>query len=171
LQQARGNTLAAFATLDALVRLIERRHFPPHLLTLGAAVRAQGNMGAAIRWADISGLSPEDDDLSYPREREYLTLVRVRIAQVGDDPEAPLLQDILLLLERLLLDAEAKARLESVLHILVLRKLALEAQGDQTSALSTLERAFVFRTVGLHPALCRRGCANAGLAASSSCAQ
>ncbi len=47
------------------------------------------------------------------------------------------------LLDRLLKDAEAKARLNSVLHILVLRTLALEAQGDRTSALSTLERALV----------------------------
>jgi LuxR family maltose regulon positive regulatory protein len=149
LQQARGKTREAFATLDALARLAERRHFPPHLLTLGAAVRAQidlaqGNLAAAIRWADSSGLSSEDDDLSYPREREYLTLARVRIAQVGDDPASPFLQDGLGLLDRLLLEAETKARLDSVLEILVLRALTLEAYGDRTSALSTLERALVF---------------------------
>ena len=47
---------------------------------------AQGNLAAAIRWADTSGLSTEDDDLSYPREGEYLALARVRIAQARDDP-------------------------------------------------------------------------------------
>jgi LuxR family transcriptional regulator, maltose regulon positive regulatory protein len=67
----------------------------------------------------------------------------VRIEQARDDPTTPFLQDVLHLLDRLLQDAEAKARLDSVLQILVLRALALEAQADQTSALSTLERALV----------------------------
>ena len=39
--------------------------------------------------------------------------------------------------------AEAKARMGSVLEILIVRALALEAQGNRTSALSTLERALV----------------------------
>ena len=72
-------------------------------------------MAAAMRWADSSGLSAEDDDLSYPREGEYLALARVRIAQACDDPESPFLQDVLHLLDRLLQDAEPKARRGSVL--------------------------------------------------------
>jgi LuxR family maltose regulon positive regulatory protein len=148
LQQARGNILAARTTVDALTRLAERRHFTPHLLPQVAAVRAQlelalGNLAAAIRWADASGLSTEDDDLQYPLESEYLTLARVRIAQGRDDPVGSVLQDVLHLLDRLLRDAEAKARLGSVLEILVLRALALEVQGNRTSALSYLERALV----------------------------
>jgi LuxR family transcriptional regulator, maltose regulon positive regulatory protein len=146
LQQARGNTTAALAALDALAQLAEQRHFAAHLMAQGAAVRAQlelaqGNLAAAIRWADATGLSAEDEHLSYPREGEYLALARVRIAQGRDDPAAPFLQDVLHLLDRLQESAEAKARVSSVLEILVLRALALEAQGDRTGALSTLERA------------------------------
>ncbi len=148
LQQARGNPQEAFATLDALVRLAQQRRFPPHLMTQVAAVRAQlelaqGHLAAAIHWADDSGLSTEDDDLSYPREGEYLVLARIRIAQAHGDPASPLLQDVLGLLDRLLLDAKAKARMNSLLEILVLRALALETQGNRTSALSTLERALI----------------------------
>ncbi|HEX6555398.1 MAG TPA: LuxR C-terminal-related transcriptional regulator [Ktedonobacteraceae bacterium] len=148
LQQARGNSRAALATLDALMQLADRRHFAPYLLPQVAAVRAQlelaqGNLAAAIHWADTSGLSPNDDDLSYPREGEYLALARVRIAQGRDDPAHPGGKDVLHLLDRLLRDAEAKARMGSVLEILVLRALTLEAQGDRMSALSTLERALV----------------------------
>ncbi len=148
LQQARGNSREALATLDALERLAERRHFPPHLGTQEAAVRAQlelaqGNLVSAIHWADTSALSAEDDDLRYPHEGAYLALVRVRIAQGRDDPASPFLQDVLHLLDRLLQEAHAKARMSSVLEILMLRALALEAQGDRTSALSTLERALV----------------------------
>ena len=107
LQQARGNAPAALATLDALAQLAEQRHFAPHLMTQRAAVRAQlelaqGNLAAAIHWADTSGLSADDDDLSYPREGEYLALARVRIAQGRDDPAGSFLQDALHLLDRLL---------------------------------------------------------------------
>ncbi len=148
LQQARGNSREARATLDTLAQVAEQRHFAPHLVTQVAAVRAQlelaqGNVATAIRWAESSGLSANDDDLRYPREGEYLVLARVRIAQGRDDPASPFLQDVLHLLDRLLQDAEAKARMGSVLEILVLRALALEAQGNRTSALSTLERALV----------------------------
>jgi LuxR family maltose regulon positive regulatory protein len=131
-----------------LARLAEQRHFPPHLLTQVAAVRAQlelaqGNVAAAISWAESCGLSTEDEDLPYPREAEYLTLVRVRIAQARTDLASPFLQDVLHLLDRLLGDAQAKARMGSALEIFVLRALAQEVQGDQTSALYTLERALV----------------------------
>src|SRR6516162_5260750 len=109
---------------------------PMHLLTQAAAVQAQlelaqGNLAAATRWADNSGLSAQDVDLTYPREGEYLALARVRITQARDDPATPLLQDALHLLDRLLQNAEDKARLGSVLEILVLRALALEVQGDR----------------------------------------
>jgi LuxR family maltose regulon positive regulatory protein len=148
LQQARGNSREAIGTLDNLASLAERRHFPPHLLTLAAAVRAQlelaqGNLAAAIGWADTSGLSPTDNNLPYPCEGEYLALARVRIAQARDDPAAPFLEDVLSLLDRLRESAETKARMGSVLEILVLRALVLETQADRTNALSTLERALL----------------------------
>jgi len=149
LQQARGNFREALATLQAFKELAHQRHFIPRLLAQGAAVQAQveiayGNLAAAIRWADASGLSADDEKLSFPCEGEYLALARVRIAQGRDDPQSPFLQEVLLLLERLLLEAETKARLGSVLEILVLRTLALEAQRDRIGALSTLEQALIF---------------------------
>ena len=148
LLQARGNSREAFATLDALDRLAKQRRFAPSLLSQGAAVRSQlelalGDLAAAMRWAQASGLSVEDEDLPYPRESEYLVLARVCIAQGRGDPAAPFLHDALHLLTRLQESAEAKARLGSVLEILVLRTLAYQAQGDRTTALSTLERALL----------------------------
>ena len=147
-QQARGNAREAIATMDALAHLALRRHFPPYLMAQVAAVRAQlelaqDNVAAALRWTDASGLSLDDEDLPYPREGQYLALARVRIAQGREDPTAPFLRDVLRLLDRLRELAEVKARMNSVLEILVLRALALQGQGDRTAALSTLEQALL----------------------------
>lgn len=147
-QQARGNTHAAFATLDALARLAEQRHLPSYVVTRGEAVRAQlelalGHLAAAIRWADTSGLSLQDSNVPYPRESEYLILARARIAQGREEQAGPLLQQVLQLLDQLQASAEVNMRMGSVLEILVLRALALAAQGDHTTALATLERALV----------------------------
>ena len=46
-----------------------------------------------------------------------------------------------MLLERLLEDAEAKMRMRSVLEVLLLRALALQAQGDYAGAMTALGRA------------------------------
>jgi LuxR family maltose regulon positive regulatory protein len=103
---------------------------------------AQGDLPAAARWAEASGLSA-DDDLNFRREVEYLALARVRIAQARSDraPTERPLHDALHLLDRLLQAAETGARMGSALEILILRALALQAQGDLAGALATLERA------------------------------
>ncbi|MGZ3626096.1 MAG: LuxR C-terminal-related transcriptional regulator [Ktedonobacteraceae bacterium] len=146
LEWARGDYRKAFITLDKFEMFARQRNFVPHLVARGGAVRAQielaqGNLAAAIHWADTSGLSTSDDNLSYPREWEYLTLVRVRIAQGRNDPASNFLQDVLNLLNRLLQDAKAKARMGSALEIDILRVLALDAQGDHQRAQIALERA------------------------------
>jgi len=147
LLQAQGENIRALETLDAFARLAHQWHFVPRLIAHGAAMRAQvelarGNVAAAIRWADESDLSALDEP-DYLHELEYLTLARVRIAQGRAHPAGTFLSDTLLLLDRLLEDAEVKMRMSTVLEILVLRALALQAQGDQAGAMSALERALV----------------------------
>ena len=133
------------ATLHAFTELAHQRHLAQHLLAQAAAVQAQvevahGNLAAAVRWVEGSGLSVNDEELSYPREREYLSLARVRIAQGQADPEDPFLPEALQMLARLLHDAERNARGGSVIEILILKALALQAQGQQEQALAVLQR-------------------------------
>ena len=147
LHQARKQHHNALALLDAFVQLANERQFAPAQLTFASTVRAhvelmQGHLAAVVGWAEASGLSAEDEP-AYPREREYLTFARVRIAQGREDPPGPFLQDAQDVLARLLSDAEAKARIGSVLEILVLRTLAFAAQGNRTQALTLLERALL----------------------------
>jgi LuxR family maltose regulon positive regulatory protein len=134
--------------VEEFVSLAETRQFAPAQLAAARAVRArlavmQGNLAAAVRWAEASGFSASDDPY-YPREWEYLTFARVRIAQGRRDPAGPFLAEALHLLERLQADAEAKARVDSILEILVLQALALFAGSAQrTKALAALERALL----------------------------
>jgi LuxR family maltose regulon positive regulatory protein len=101
---------------------------------------AQGDVDAVVCWAQACGLSV-DDGLSYLKEVEHFTLVRVLIAQGRDNQDGRALSDSLRLLDRLSQAAEASTRLGSVLESLVLRALALQAQGDLTAALTALARA------------------------------
>jgi len=145
LLQACGQSNRALQALDAFAQMAQQRSFAPALVARGAAVRAQvalaqGDLAAAIGWAETSGLSTTDA-LNYPREREYLTLTRIHIAQGRAQPTGPFLSEALTLLERLLEDAEPRARMSSVIEILLLRALALQAQGKQEEALRSLGRA------------------------------
>jgi LuxR family maltose regulon positive regulatory protein len=145
LRQARKQNTSALALLDAFVHLTNARQFAPAQLAFASAVRAQleliqGHLATAARWTEASGLSAEDE-LVYPREQEYLTFARVRIAQGRLDPAGPFLSEALHLLERLREDAEAKARIGSTLEILILQALAFSAQGKGTEALPVLQRA------------------------------
>jgi LuxR family maltose regulon positive regulatory protein len=148
LLHARGKSDHAIATLEAFAHLAETRHFVPHMRVAGAAARAQmellhGHVDAAARWADASGLSAIDEDLSFPREPAYLILARIRIAQAREHAPAVLLHEVLALLKRLLAEARAKGRMGSVLEILIVQALALHALHDHTGALTTLQRALV----------------------------
>ena len=145
LQQARGQSTRVRETLDAFALLSRQRGYAPSLVAHGIAVQAQvelaqGNLTAAICWTEASGLSIMDE-LRYPREREYLTLARVRIAQGREQPTGPFLSEALMLLGRLLEDAEANMRMRSVLEVLLLRALALQAQGDDAGAMTALDHA------------------------------
>ncbi len=140
LKQAQDDSSGALATLDACDQIGRDRRFVPRLFALLAAARARlalirNDLPAALGWAEASGLHP-DDELSFPREAEYLTLAHMLVKQQH-------YAQALRLLERMLLAAEADARIGSVLHILVLQALAHQAQGDLPGALPPLARALM----------------------------
>ncbi len=101
---------------------------------------AQDRLDKALEWVREQGLSP-DDDLSYLREFEHLTLVCVLIAQYQNDHIYGSIQLALHFLDRLLAAARAGDRTSSVIEILVLQALAHHAQGNIPPSLALLERA------------------------------
>ena len=147
LQQALGDPNGALATLEEFGQLARQRNFVTPLLARGNAAKArmglaQGDMAAAVRWAETSGLQP-DDDVTYPQEGEYLTLARILTAQGRDDLSGGPLDDALGLLDRLLQAAEDRGRMGSAIEILSLRALALQKGGDPSEALATLQQALI----------------------------
>jgi LuxR family maltose regulon positive regulatory protein len=137
IRQARGDAPGA---LEAIVEA-ERVQLSPTVVALfnpAPATRARlalarGEVAEAARRVQDRGLGPEDEP-SYPREREYLVLARVLLADHAADRAHGLL-------ERLHALAVAQGRTGSVIEIRALRALALHASRDQAGALATLAEA------------------------------
>jgi len=91
---------------------------------------AQGDVAAAARWTDETGLHAEDEP-TYSREPGYLVLARVLLAQ---DRSA----EALALLDRLHAAAVAQDRTGSVIEAGALRALALAACGQDADAVGAL---------------------------------
>jgi LuxR family maltose regulon positive regulatory protein len=102
---------------------------------------SQERLNDAFDWARERGLSA-DNDLSYLREFEHITLARLLLARrVHEDRSLQLGLD---LLERLLRAAEDGGRTASVIEILILQALGHQARGDVHAALLALSRALEF---------------------------
>jgi LuxR family maltose regulon positive regulatory protein len=112
---------------------------PVAAMTARIRVR-QGRLAEAAAWARERGLTAEDD-LSYLREFEHITLARMLIARFREERDDRSLQEALGLLERLGHAAATGARTGNLIEILTLQALAHEARGDVARALEPLERA------------------------------
>lgn len=136
-RQAQGDLDSALEMLNEAERVYTGDLFPyvrPIAAVKARVWIAQGNLNEALGWARQQGLAA-DDELSYLREYEHLTLARLLLAQPGSRAEAKRL------LDRLLKAAETGDRRRGVIEILVLQALAHQAQGDTPTALGPLERA------------------------------
>src|SRR5580700_6520630 len=139
IRQAEGDLGGALDLLNEAERLYVGDFFPNVRPVPALKARvwiAQGRLGEALSWAHEQGMSA-DDDLSYLREFEYITLARMLLARSLGEP----VHQVTRLLERLLLAAEAGGRTGHVIEILVLQALALQAPGHIPAALTCLERA------------------------------
>ena len=82
-----------------------------------------------------------DDDLSYLREFEHITLARVLLARYTGERAERSIHEAARLLERLLAAAEEGERTGRVIEILVLQALAHQLRDDIPAALGSLQRA------------------------------
>jgi LuxR family maltose regulon positive regulatory protein len=134
---ALGDTTGAIALLDEAEHA-DRRDPLPRIRPV-PAIRARlacmhGDLTSATRWARSANVSA-DDDLSYVREFEHITLARLLIASGAQGSEP--------LLDRLAVAARTGGRLGSLIELLVLQALALQSRGNARAALDTLAEAIV----------------------------
>jgi LuxR family transcriptional regulator, maltose regulon positive regulatory protein len=142
-REAEGDLDGALDLLDEALR-VYMGDFSPNVRPIPAlrarVLAAQGRVGEAFAWAREQGLSAEDD-LSYLREFEHITLARALVALSRAQRAKPPIHDAARLLQRLLQAAEAGERTGSVIEILVLQALTHHACGEVPGALAALERA------------------------------
>ncbi len=142
-RMAEGDPDGALELIDEAERLYVSDFFPE--VRPVASLRARvwisnSQLRDALRWVRQSGVSV-DDELSYQREFEHITLARLLLAQAKADHTGIPGRHALALLERLGMAAAAGARTGRLIEIQMLEALALQAQGDTTAALSPLGRA------------------------------
>jgi LuxR family maltose regulon positive regulatory protein len=135
---------------DAALDLLEeaQRFFVSSLIPNTRPVHAlkaridlkRGRLDKASAWVRAHNLSA-DDDLHYLNEFEHITLARVLLAEYQSSRLDSALIDAKRLLLRLLIAAEEKKRMGSVLEILVTQALVDQAQGSSTQARAALECA------------------------------
>jgi LuxR family maltose regulon positive regulatory protein len=143
IRQAEGDLGGALDLLNEAERLYEGDFFPNVRPVPALRARvwiAQGRLGEALGWARERGLSA-DDDLSYLREFEHVTLARVLLARHSDERAEQSVHEAARLLERLLLAAEGGGRTGRVIEILVLQALVHQTLRAVPAALACLERA------------------------------
>ena len=104
---------------------------------------AQGRLSEALDWARDNHVSA-DDDLSYVREYEHLTLARILLSRHATEGSRSALSAAHGLLERLRGAAEEGGRVGTLIEILILQALAHHAEHglrDVPGALPPVERA------------------------------
>jgi LuxR family maltose regulon positive regulatory protein len=141
-RQAEGDLGGALDLLNEAERLYVSDFFPNVRPVPALRARvwiAQGRLGEALGWAREQGLSV-DDDLSYLREFEHITLARLLLARHQTEGAESFAREAARLLERLLLAAEAGGRTGRVIEILVLRARAHQALGDSPAAVGCVDR-------------------------------
>jgi len=139
LHQARGDLDRALELLTEAEARYDTDFSPSvrPVTAMKARIAVQlGDLDAGSRWANAHELSV-DDELSYVREFEHLTLARVLLAR----GPATAVEQATGLLRRLLTAADDGRRAGSTIEILVLLALAQHAAGDDTGATASLTEA------------------------------
>ncbi|WP_020388428.1 LuxR C-terminal-related transcriptional regulator [Kribbella catacumbae] len=143
IRQAEGDLAAAVDLLNEAERVYVSDYFPNvrPIPALRARVWiASGELNAALGWVREQGLTI-DDELSYLREFEHLTLARLLLTQASP---------VEAFLQRLLQAAEEGKRTGSVIEILVLQALAHRSLGHNAAAFASLQRALTLAEPDRH---------------------
>lgn len=143
IKESQGEFEAALDLLDEAELLYIRIPLPEIRPINALKARLQiktGQLIEASAWVHSTGLSVEDD-LSYVREFEHITFVRVLIAQYRSRHDIDFIRTGMILIERLLQEAEAGRRTRAIIELRILEALIYQALDDMPQAFASLEHA------------------------------
>lgn len=143
LRAAEGDLATALELLDEAERVYVADYSPnvqPVHASRARVLASLGDLSGAREWAREHQVRV-DDELSYLREYEHITLVRVLLAEHAASGSPQPLQDAVAFLDRLLAAATQGGRTGTVMELEVLRAVALQAQGRRNEALAALGHA------------------------------
>jgi LuxR family maltose regulon positive regulatory protein len=143
LRAAEGDLPAALELLDEAERVYAGDYSPnvqPVHATRARVLAARGDFTETRDWAHRHRVTP-DDELSYLREYEHITLARILLAEHAATGASKALRDVTRLLDRLLAAASSGGRVGSVIELEVLRAAAQHAGGARTESLKALGHA------------------------------
>jgi LuxR family transcriptional regulator, maltose regulon positive regulatory protein len=148
LYSSRGQYDQALDLFDKMQSRLVRPGMPSVAMQSVAALRARlalaaGKVDAAYQWArtcdvDIDGAAEHPHD---GRGMIPLSLARIWIARGRSHADAPYLAQAIGLLDRMLANAERAGYTGKVIELLMLKSLALQAQGKLREALDVLGQA------------------------------
>ncbi|MCW2539604.1 MAG: ATP-dependent transcriptional regulator, MalT-like, LuxR family [Frankiales bacterium] len=145
IREAEGDFDGALELLDDAERRYIGDFFPNVRPVAASKARVNlrlGNVDEALAWAREQGLSV-DDQLSYLREYDHITLARTLLVQYHRDRSELPIHQAIGLLGRLLDAAEQGQRTGSVIEILMLLAVSHEVSGNLLAGLVPLERALI----------------------------
>jgi LuxR family maltose regulon positive regulatory protein len=140
LRQTQGDVIGSQEAIRTALQLVQQHQvsrflpLPPAACYQARLWIVQGNLAAASRWAQESGLNQTDRPVTFLYEVDYLTLARLLIAQ-GNLEAA---ETLLLRLNRA---AAGTGRNGSLIEILILQAITFAAQERGEEALAALAQA------------------------------
>jgi LuxR family maltose regulon positive regulatory protein len=143
LRAAEGDLAAALELLEEAERVYVGDYSPnvqPVHASRARVLAASGDLAGARAWAREHGVAV-DDELSYFREYEHITLARVLLAEHAATGSPVPLDAATALLGRLLAAATDGGRVGSVIELEVLRAAAYDSTGERGAALEALRHA------------------------------
>ncbi len=143
LRAAEGDLAASLDLLDEAERVYVGDYSPnvqPVHASRARVLAASGDLAGARAWARDHGVAV-DDELSYFREYEHITLARVLLAEHAATGSPEPLDAATVFLDRLLAAATDGGRDGSVIELEVLRAIAYDATGQRGAALEALRHA------------------------------
>ena len=102
----------------------------------------QGKLISSIDWMQERGLSIEDE-IVYIHESEYMILARILISEFSHTHNEKTLQQVKLLIERLLKEAQKGNSIGRVIEIFILQAIVHETNDDKILAVKSLKQAIL----------------------------